>query len=176
MYGRLSTYLADPHINASIVLSNIEVKVFILYLHVPTFRKFTFEPLRLPFLCVCFVCVDIDQVVSVCKSKSVQVNLQFSHKFAAVFSPTLFLSIWMIFVICWTYPPSLVPNSSNRSVNASLNSIIPWAGIAICDRGPPRVIVWDTCKYQHHFTLSIYPINIRLLEMESHSKYFCTYS
>lgn len=43
-----------------------------------------------------------------------------------------------------TYPPSLVPNSSNKSVNASRNSIIPWAGIAICDRGPPRVMVWDT--------------------------------
>jgi hypothetical protein len=43
-----------------------------------------------------------------------------------------------------TYPPSLVPNSSNKSVNASRNSIIPWAGIAICDRGPPRVIVCDT--------------------------------
>lgn len=57
-----------------------------------------------------------------------------------------------------TYPPSLVPNSSNKSVNASRNSIIPWAGIAICDRGPPRVMVWDTClsinqsinKMAHH--------------------------
>jgi hypothetical protein len=43
-------------------------------------------------------------------------------------------------------PPSSVPNSSNKSVKASLNSIIPWAGIAICDRGPPLDIVWETCE------------------------------
>lgn len=53
--------------------------------------------------------------------------------------------------IVGAYPPSLVPNSSNRSVNASLNSIIPWAGIAICDRGPPRVIVWDTYEAKAHW-------------------------
>uniref|UniRef100_A0A182VTB5 Uncharacterized protein n=1 Tax=Anopheles minimus TaxID=112268 RepID=A0A182VTB5_9DIPT len=39
-------------------------------------------------------------------------------------------------------PPSLVPNSSSRSVNASRNSIIPWAGMAICERGPPRLTVF----------------------------------
>lgn len=42
-------------------------------------------------------------------------------------------------------PPSSVPYSSRRSVNASRNSIIPCAGIAICVLGPPRVIVCDTC-------------------------------
>ena len=31
-------------------------------------------------------------------------------------------------------PKSSVPNSSKRSVSVSLNSIIPCAGIAICDR------------------------------------------
>lgn len=43
-------YLTDPHVYASIVLSNIEIKVFILYLHVPTFGKFAFEPV---FCAVC---------------------------------------------------------------------------------------------------------------------------
>ena len=31
-------------------------------------------------------------------------------------------------------------------MSASRNSIIPWAGIAICVLGPPRVIVCDTCN------------------------------
>lgn len=49
------TYLTDPHVYASIVLSNIEVKVFILYLHVPTFGKFAFEPFGLcARSCRCF--------------------------------------------------------------------------------------------------------------------------
>uniref|UniRef100_A0A182JIC2 Uncharacterized protein n=1 Tax=Anopheles atroparvus TaxID=41427 RepID=A0A182JIC2_ANOAO len=38
-------------------------------------------------------------------------------------------------------PPSFVPNSSSRSVSASRNSIMPCAGMAICERGPPRVIL-----------------------------------
>lgn len=41
-------------------------------------------------------------------------------------------------------PWSSVPNSSRRSVRASRNSIIPWAGIAIWERGPPRGLVCAT--------------------------------
>lgn len=37
------THLTDSHVYASIILSDIKVKVFILYLHVSAFRKFTFE-------------------------------------------------------------------------------------------------------------------------------------
>lgn len=43
-------------------------------------------------------------------------------------------------------PPSSVPNSSSKSVSASRNSIMPCAGIAICDRGPPLAIVCETCS------------------------------
>jgi len=27
---------------------------------------------------------------------------------------------------------------------------MPWAGIAICERDPPRVTVWDTCRHQRN--------------------------
>ena len=50
----------------------------------------------------------------------------------------------LLVIVTSSRPPSSVPNSSNKSVKASLNSIIPCAGIAICERGPPRDIVWET--------------------------------
>ena len=55
----------------------------------------------------------------------------------------------------FSYPPSDSPNSSNRSVNASRNSTKPCAGMAIWERGPPRVIVWDTFEGERENILAV---------------------
>lgn len=55
-----------------------------------------------------------------------------------------FLEQYIMHVPAFDSPWSSVPNSSRRSVRASRNSIIPWAGMAIWERGPPLGLVWAT--------------------------------
>lgn len=38
------THLTHSHINATVILANIEVEIFVVDPQVATFRKFTFEP------------------------------------------------------------------------------------------------------------------------------------
>lgn len=56
----------------------------------------------------------------------------------------------LLHVPAFDSPWSSVPNSSRRSVRASRNSIIPWAGMAIWERGPPLGLVWATCSKKTH--------------------------